>query len=288
MTNSDMLRRILDEAMKLGGPKELVRQYDLNRTLEERGNQLSISIEARQRTIAQTDERIRQRTEADRISQQAHENHLAHMAAEKKQKTDQFNAELAQQKEQLDQGKSEIYNMNQEKQKISDEITIGKWLMAVVRRNPEALRLVRLVASLMEHEQTSPVTWTDTLAYKLITLARREMTDLGLLVPKRELDEVKNSLALTKLQSMNDRSILNRILDPVSKFNKYPMRMTTDQKKVFIETYVQTGSHTQEGFAQLVKRLKASEKCVIHGTEMEFDYQLRKWICPTLNCTFRR
>lgn len=140
----------------------------------------------------------------------------------------------------------------------------------------------------MEQEQNPPANWTETLAYTLIKLVRRELTDLGLLVPKNELDETKSTLAITKLQSTNDRSVLNHILGPLERFTRNPMKMTTDQKRVLLEAYVQTGAHTHIGFSQLIKRLESSEKCAAHGIVMVFDYRQLKWVCPTFNCTFRR
>src|SRR5208282_4808365 len=104
-----------------------------------------------------------------------------------------------------------IAKMKQESERLNDEIIIGKWLLALINRNPDALELVKRVAYLVEQEENPPANWTETLAYTLIKLARRELTDLGVLVPKRELDETKSTLTLTltlaQLQSMNDRSI---------------------------------------------------------------------------------
>jgi len=283
-----MLTRILEESKKAGGPTELRRQLDLNLSLEDRKQQLDMGIEARLRTIKQLDDRIKRLIEDDRSTQQAHEKHLANIAAEEKRQTEEFNAKRSTQKQELENGENNIAKMKQESERLNDEIIIGKWLLALINRNPDALELVKRVAYLVEQEENPPANWTETLAYTLIKLARRELTDLGVLVPKRELDETKSTLTLTQLQSMNDRSILTHVLNPVSKFNRDPMKMTTDQKRILLEVYAQTGAYTHAGFTQLIKRLESSEKCIQHGTLMVFDYKQLKWICQIFSCTFSR
>lgn len=282
-----MLRRIFDEAKKYGGPTELIRQMNLNITLESRSKQLDFGIEARQRTIIQLDARLKQLLEYDREVAKAHEKVLADTTASKKRLMDEFDGEKTRGEKEKETRKSEISNLTNNIAKLNGEIQIGKWLLALISRDPEALELLKRVTCILEHEQPT-VALTDALAYQFIRLAREDLTESGQLVPRSELEQAKNAVAFARLQSTDDRILVNYLLDSITRFKRNPRKMTTDQKRVILEAFAQCEAETQEGFAQLIKRLESSEKCAAHGTLMVFDYQQRQWICPTLSCSFRR
>lgn len=86
MTDVQMLKRILEESEKAGGPTELRRQLDLNLSLEDRQQQLDMGIEARLHTITQLDAKIQWLMTNERNAQLTYERRLANINAEEKSK----------------------------------------------------------------------------------------------------------------------------------------------------------------------------------------------------------
>jgi len=289
LTDTQILRRILAEAKKLGGPDELIKQFSANITLEDRTVELSFGIEAKQRTIALMDERLKQLYEDDRLAQEKHEQLLAHMKEEQTRFANEINAEKIQLTSERDALKNENVNLAEQKHGMKNEIAIGLWLLALVRNDPQVLRTHKAYLSeLMDPQQTALPPWTDLMAHTILKLARKELTSHGLLVPVEESEEAKKEAATAKQEASSDRFIRNIVVKSISTFNDNPMKMTTNQKRVLLEIYAQLVGHTQEGFAQLMKRFESSEKCPAHRVPMVFDYQQGQWICPTFSCMFRR
>jgi DNA repair exonuclease SbcCD ATPase subunit len=274
----ELIKRVIEELKKRGmDPKELVRQLELNLRLEDKTIQLDHGIEARERTIALREQHLKQLADDDARMQKAHEEQIA-----------KHNAERTGLENELARLKDEIRNANETKTGLGNEITIGRWLLALVRRNPEALRLLELAASLVKDEPSPPPNWTETVAYSFLTLARKELTDLGFLVPKKALDQAKLELFTANQRLKNCQSTLNDRLDSILEFTKHPEKLTTEQKRVLLETFTQLRAETQQGFAQLMKQVESSEKCPIHNTPMVFDLPQRQWVCRFLGCSSRR
>lgn len=273
----ELIKRIIDELVRCNmDPKELVHQLALNVTLEDRTKQLNYHITALERTINQRDQRLKQLAEEDSKTQKAHEELLA-----------KNKSEITEHEKASARLNDKILQLNDAKARIENEIAIGKWLIALIARTPEALQLLELVTSLVKKDPSPHPNWTEDLAYAFLTLARKALTDLGYLVPKKALDEAKRAADTAERRSKTDRSMLNRHLDAIVNFTKNPKRLTTEQKRVLLETFIQTGAQTQEGFQQLMKQIESSETCPIHNRPMAFHYQQRQWICPVLGCSSR-
>jgi hypothetical protein len=300
MTDTQILRRILAEAKKLGGPHELIKQFSANITLEERSVELSFVEAAKRRTIALMDQQLKKRYEDERLAQEKHEQFLAHIKQEHDQQlarmkeeqtrfTNKIAAERMQLTNERDAMKNENATLAERKQAMGNEIAIGLWLLALVRNDPQVLGAHKLFLSeLMDPKRTTLPAWTDLMANAILKLARRELTNYGMLVPVAELEAAKREAAIAKQEASSDRFIRNSVVKSISTFINNPMKMTTDQKRVLLEIYAQLVGHTQEGFAQLMKRFESSEKCPAHRVPMVFDYQQGQWICPIFSCMFRR
>lgn len=289
MTDTQILRRILAEAKKLGGPNELIRQFSANITLEERSVELSYGIEAKQRTITLKDAQLKQQSEADRLAQEKHEQQLARMREEQTRFANEITAEKTQLTNERDAMKNENSTLAWQQHGMKNEIAIGRWLLALVRNDPQILEAHKLYLSeLMDPKQTTLPPWTDLMANAILTLARRELTNYGQLVPVEALETAKKEAATAKQEASSDRFIRNSVVKSMSTFINSPLKMTSDQKRVLLEMYAQLAGHTQEGFAQLMKRFESSERCPAHSVPIVFDYQRGQWICPTLSCMFRR
>lgn len=284
--DTQMICQILDEVKRLGNPAELTRQLNLNVTLEQRQQGLETQLEGVMRTRKDADKELGQRI--DQIRKLTGEREQ--LLAEKIRTEKESEAEKARFELERDQMKKDLVQLDVQRRK---EVVSADWLLAVITRNPEILRKHKsYLTYLMEHDDGPPKVWTEEMAYGLINLAREDLTSKGLLIPAKELDAAKKAvtmeLALARLRAENASGFLNRLLQPIKRFNKYPDQLTARQKGIVLEAFAQSGAYTYECFKQLMKKIEGSEKCAAHGTPMVFDYVKREWTCPTSNCTFRR
>ena len=289
MTNTEMMKKIFEETEKAGGPKELVRQLSLNTTLENRKKELGDAIEARGRTIGRLDLTIQERLKADQKSQQQHEENIERIKKEHAKFVTNIKNEQYALTNERDGIRQEVEDAKKERDALGTAVASGRFFLSIVANDPELLRLHKqYMTHIIDPTQWEPPQLPDAVAFSIINAARDRFTRGGLLVPRDELEAAKKEAASAKQQSENDRFIRTWWVPAIQQFVRNPRKMSTEQKRVMLEAYAQSLGYTPERFRQLMKALESSERCMLHGSVMIFDYTLNKWRCTTPGCVCKR
>ena len=282
------LRKAAQQIKKHGGVGELMRQLDLNVTLEDRRNELQTGVEARRTSQAALEANMQKRLNDDRVAQERHEQHLARMRQEHEQFVKAKAAERAKVTWENDQFRKENADLKQENLNLTTENRLSKWIIGLARHDKAAIDTLHEYMKDKELQIEPPSSMTNFMFEQLMQLARDALTRMGLLVPTSELDKLKVELAVARKQSFMDRLIVKLLLEACVALVRDPTNMTTDQRRLMLWVYTQIANHVRVSPLEVIRIIETSETCPVHNLPMRFDYTRRKWFCIVLNCSVRR
>ncbi len=220
----EKLRRYVTEFNKCGSGKELARQLDLNVSIEQRTIELTNGVEAQRRTGEMVRQHTEQLLEYDSKAQENHEKQLSKMTEEQ-----------ARNQNIIDSQKTEIADLAAQKNQLRVENAAGKWFVALLHRDPAALRTLQpYLGAMLNHPEDLDPTMLEAVFYQLMKIAEKELTSIGRLVSRKELNAAKSDALNAKYEADRYKLQLDRLSDLVGKFIEGPERMSTQQKRILL------------------------------------------------------
>ena len=284
-------RKLDAETKRLGGAKEVVRQFQLNTTLQDRRNELETGNEALRRTRTILEENMAKRLNDDRLEQEKHEQRMAKIREGHDEFVRRIYAEKTRMMRENDSFRNENVKLKAENFALSEENALSRWVLGIAAKDKKAVQAAAEYLSYPSkyHLAEPPPQLTDSVRNGLLKALGDELTLGGLLVPVERVIEVKTDLAVARKESFNNRLTVQLVLGSLRMFLEKPLELTTDQRRAMLWIFIQIGPRSRQELMQLVNTLQNSETCSVHkGITMIFDDQRSKWICPVLNCTCRR
>lgn len=256
-TNIEMIKRILAELAKYDSPEELVRQLNLNTTLEQRNTELETLNGSLTRTRDNILERIKE--------------FLAQEAEALKRRDGVY--------EQIKTAKEEHAKLQEAIASSRETLAGAIWVRSILQKDrPSLLESEKhYLINFLEQKRSEPYDWT---GESIIDLIIDELKNRGTLIPKRQYSIMQ---ALARQWADTIRGVH----EACQRFVRAPQKMTTEQRRALLIGAVEAGADTKEKFDELLK--KASElaaQCPIHRAKLAWNEKQLKWICPTPNCQF--
>jgi hypothetical protein len=293
-TDIQMIKRILAELKKYGSPEELVRQLNLNTSIENRNHELREENNSPTRTRdgiqARIQEFLKQESEANKRRDDLLEENksLEGQVNSKKKELAELLSSLAEKLDTTKEWEAIQQAMQNEHEKLRKVIVSCKTIIAPAYWVRSILEKKRPI--LFEHEkdyvmrflqQKQPDRgYTDETGGKIIDFLIDELKLFGALVPKLKYDIL---LAEARREMYKAR----RVGTAFSVFFNAPETMTPEQRGTLLLGVIENAANSKEKFDELVKRAtELGAHCPIHSVKLSYTPTSLKWVCPTLNCPF--
>ena len=289
-----LIKRIMEECAKYGGPLELARQLSLNKDLEERNHELQMLNDSLTRTRDSILERIQQfqGQEAEALKRRddllEEAKALDREVTSKKSELEEVVFSLAQKLNAKKDWEAIQQRMEEELAKLNLAIISCKktlapayWVRSILETNrPILFDLEKeYIVDFLNAKQPAS-TYNDETGHRIIDFLIDELTRRGTLVPRILYDIVRATAALWA----NRIREIGRTLDT---FVRAPEKMTTEQRRMLLVGFAEAGLNSQDKFGELLKQAAEVEtQCPIHHNKMNWVPAQLKWICPAPNCNF--
>ena len=289
-----LIKRIMEECAKYGGPTELARQLSLNTNLEERNKELQELNNFLTRTRDSIQERIKdfekQEAETNRRRDDLLEEakNLDGEVRSKRNELENVTSTLAQRLNAKNEWEAIRQRMEEELAKLSQAIDSSKtrlapvlWVRSILEKNRPVLFQIEkeYVFNLLDKKQPEQA-YSDDTGHRIIDFLIDELTSRGTLVPRRLYDAI-----VAQARQCADKT--RQIREALHAFVYAPEKMNEEQRRALLIGLAAAELDSKDKFDELQKQAaEIGVQCPIHRMTMGWNPASLKWICPTLNCKF--
>ena len=287
-----LIKRIMEECEKYGGPRELARQLSLNVKLEDRNKELQQVNDSLTLTKGSLLQRIKefekQEAGANKRRDDALEESkvLDKQVDAKRKELEELQVTLAKRVNAKNDWEviHQAMQVDLEKQRrgiisCKQILAPAYWLRSILEQNRPVLYQMEkeYIINFVTKEQPAPP-YNDKTGDQIIDYIINELRTRGALVPRLLYVEV-----LKEARRCADN--MREIGRATYAFVHTPEKMSIEQRRALLISVAELDS--KESFSELLKQAaEIGARCPLHGVKLSWDPLRRKWICRKLNCTY--
>jgi DNA repair exonuclease SbcCD ATPase subunit len=285
---------MLAEIRKYGSVPELVRQLNLNKSIEDRNRELQIGnkslTQTRDSILKRIQEFQKQELEANKRRDDflAENKKLEGEVNSKKKELAELLSNLAEKLNTTKEWEAIQRRMQEELEKLRKMIIACKmiiapayWFRSILERNRPILfaHEKEYVVEFLQRKQPEP-SYKDETGQRIIDYLLDELKRLGRLVPKLFYDAV-----MLEARRCADNS--RGIAQALHAFVHNPEKMTPEQRKALMLGVIECEAKSKEKCDELLKQTsELGIDCPIHHVKLSWIPSLFIWRCLAPNCTF--